>query len=157
MVSIPDALFSELLQSYPELWGLEKGYICWKVLDWRALVVNEGLYVYRHYATSYFIFCVDSSKSELGILETQVFVETLDKCFENVCELHLNFHTDAVHRIPSEIEEQNKLVKQEAAISAATARAGMSAAIAVKSTNIPQQIKDINLSDLPQAIKDLKF
>uniref|UniRef100_A0A1A9V5H6 Uncharacterized protein n=1 Tax=Glossina austeni TaxID=7395 RepID=A0A1A9V5H6_GLOAU len=32
MVFIPDALFSEQLQSYPELWGLEKGYICWKVL-----------------------------------------------------------------------------------------------------------------------------
>ena len=25
--------------------------------------------VYRHYATLYFVFCVDSSESELGILD----------------------------------------------------------------------------------------
>lgn len=88
--------------------------------------------IYRHYATLYFVFCVDSSESELGILDLiQVFVETLDKCFENVCELDLIFHADAVHHILSElvmggmvlqtnmseilarIEEQNRLVKQE--------------------------------------------
>ena len=28
----------------------------------------------------------------------QVFVETLDKCFENVCELDLIFHMDKVSR-----------------------------------------------------------
>jgi len=27
----------------------------------------------------------------------QVFVETLDKCFENVCELDLIFHVDKVN------------------------------------------------------------
>jgi len=147
--------------------------------------------IYRHYATLYFVFCVDSSESELGILDLiQVFVETLDKCFENVCELDLIFHADAVHHILSgwesyfdnpfrlsyhefvselvmggmvlqtnmndimaRIEEQNKIVKQEAGISAAPARA----VSAVKSMNIPQQIKDIKLPDLPQAIKDFKF
>lgn len=115
---------------------------------------------------------MDSSESELGILDLiQVFVETLDKCFENVCELDLIFHADAVHHILSElvmggmvlqtnmadilarIEEQNKLQKQEAGLSAAPARA----VSAVKSMNLPQQIKDIKLPDLPQAIKDLKF
>ncbi|KAG8575335.1 hypothetical protein GDO81_009525 [Engystomops pustulosus] len=51
--------------------------------------------IYRHYATLYFVFCVDSSESELGILDLiQVFVETLDKCFENVCELDLIFNVD---------------------------------------------------------------
>lgn len=60
--------------------------------------------IYRHYATLYFVFCVDSSESELGILDLiQVFVETLDKCFENVCELDLIFHADAVHHILSEL------------------------------------------------------
>ena len=40
---------------------------------------------------------MDSSESELGILDLiQVFVETLDKCFENVCELDLIFHMDKV-------------------------------------------------------------
>ena len=55
--------------------------------------------------------------------------------------------------ILARIEEQNKLVKTEAGISAAPARA----VSAVKNMNIPQQIKDMKLPDLPQAIKDLKF
>eukprot|EP00658_Telonema_sp_P-2_P034760 TRINITY_DN2536_c0_g1_i14.p1 TRINITY_DN2536_c0_g1~~TRINITY_DN2536_c0_g1_i14.p1 ORF type:complete len:171 (-),score=37.51 TRINITY_DN2536_c0_g1_i14:416-928(-) len=60
--------------------------------------------VYRHYATLYFILIVDSSESELGILDLiQVFVETLDKNFENVCELDLIFHHDRVNFILDEI------------------------------------------------------
>lgn len=60
--------------------------------------------MYRHYATLYFIFVVDGSESELGILDLiQVFVETLDKCFENVCELDLIFNSDKVHYIADEI------------------------------------------------------
>lgn len=128
--------------------------------------------IYRHYATLYFVFCVDSSESELGILDLiQVFVETLDKCFENVCELDLIFHVDKVHYILNElvmggmvletnmseilqrIEEQNKVEKQEAGISAAPSRA----VSAMKNINISQQLKDIKLPDLPQAIKELKF
>ncbi|XP_078070757.1 AP-3 complex subunit sigma-1 isoform X2 [Mustelus asterias] len=88
--------------------------------------------IYRHYATLYFVFCVDSSESELGILDLiQVFVETLDKCFENVCELDLIFHVDKVHNILAEmvmggmvletnmneivtqIDAQNKMEKSE--------------------------------------------
>merc|ERR1712137_1014061 len=91
--------------------------------------------IYRHYATLYFIFCVDSSESELGILDLiQVLVETLDRCFENVCELDLIFHADKVHYILNElvmggmvletnmseilsrIEDQNKLEKSEAGL-----------------------------------------
>ena len=60
--------------------------------------------VYRHYATLYFVFAVDQSESELGILDLiQVFVEVLDKCFENVCELDLIFNCDKVHYILDEI------------------------------------------------------
>merc|ERR1712107_437054 len=88
--------------------------------------------IYRHYATLYFVFCVDSSESELGILDLiQVFVETLDKCFENVCELDLIFHMDTVHFILNELVmggmvlgtnmteimlrvEENKIEKEEA-------------------------------------------
>ena len=33
----------------------------------------------------------------------QVFVEALDKCFENVCELDLIFHSDKVNYILDEI------------------------------------------------------
>lgn len=60
--------------------------------------------IYRHYATLFFIFAVDQTESELGILDLiQVFVEALDKCFENVCELDLIFHIDKVHNILDEV------------------------------------------------------
>ncbi|THH02531.1 hypothetical protein EW026_g350 [Hermanssonia centrifuga] len=60
--------------------------------------------VYRSYATLYFVFVVDSAESELGVLDLiQVFVESLDRAFENVCELDLVFHFDEVHHILSEI------------------------------------------------------
>ena len=60
--------------------------------------------IYRHYATLYFVFCVDAQESDLGILDLiQVFVEALDKCFESVCELDLIFHSDKVHYVLDEI------------------------------------------------------
>lgn len=60
--------------------------------------------IYRHYATLYFVFAVDQQESDLGILDLiQVFVEALDKCFENVCELDLIFHSDRVHYILDEV------------------------------------------------------
>ena len=60
--------------------------------------------IYRHYATLYFVFAADQSESELGILDLiQVFVETLDKHFENVCELDLIFHADKCLYILDEI------------------------------------------------------
>jgi len=60
--------------------------------------------VYRSYATLHFVFVVDLSESELGMLDLiQVFVEALDRAFENVCELDLVFHFDEVHHILAEI------------------------------------------------------
>ena len=60
--------------------------------------------IYRHYATLYFVFAVDQQESDLGLLDLiQVFVEALDKCFENVCELDLIFHSDKVHYVLDEI------------------------------------------------------
>jgi len=60
--------------------------------------------VYRSYATLYFVFVVDGAESELGILDLiQVLVESLDRAFENVCELDLVFHFDEVHHILAEI------------------------------------------------------
>ncbi|XP_078283453.1 arpin isoform X2 [Rhinoraja longicauda] len=119
--------------------------------------------IYRHYATLYFLFCVDSSESELGILDLiQVFVETLDKCFENVCELDLIFHMDKVHcilqevvmggmvletnmnEIVSQVEAQSKLEKAEAGFSAAPARA----VSAVKNINLPEIPRNIKVSNL---------
>merc|ERR1712188_221891 len=49
--------------------------------------------IYRHFATLYFIVIYDKAESELGILDLiQVYVETLDKSFENVCELDIIFN-----------------------------------------------------------------
>jgi len=60
--------------------------------------------VYRSYATLYFVFVVDGAESELGILDLiQVFVESLDRAFQNVCELDLVFHFDEVHHILAEV------------------------------------------------------
>lgn len=65
---------------------------------------SDSKLIYRHYATLYFVFAVDSSESELGILDLiQVFVESLDKRFGNVCELDLIFHVEKVHHIVDEI------------------------------------------------------
>lgn len=108
------------------------GYHSYSFVCFSLIGGSDYKLIYRHYATLYFVFCVDSSESELGILDLiQVFVETLDKCFENVCELDLIFHVDKVHYILNElvmggmvletnmteiltrIEEQNKLEKQE--------------------------------------------
>uniref|UniRef100_A0A3Q2W1J7 Adaptor related protein complex 3 subunit sigma 2 n=1 Tax=Haplochromis burtoni TaxID=8153 RepID=A0A3Q2W1J7_HAPBU len=119
--------------------------------------------IYRHYATLYFVFCVDSSESELGILDLiQVFVETLDKCFENVCELDLIFHMDKVHyilqevvmggmvletnmnEIVAQVEVQNRMEKSEGGLSAAPARA----VSAVKNMNLPEIPRNINIGDI---------
>lgn len=128
--------------------------------------------IYRHYATLYFVFCVDSSESELGILDLiQVFVETLDKLFTSVCELDLIFHADSVHFILNElvmggmvlqtnmneiiarVEEQNKLQKAEAGMSVNTSASR--AVSAMKNINLPQ-IKD-KVLDLPDKFRDFKF
>jgi AP-3 complex subunit sigma len=113
---------------------------------------------------------VDAYKSELGILNLiQVFVETLDKCFENVCELDLIFHMDKVHyilqkvvmcgmmlainmnEIMSQIEAQKKLEKSEGGLSAAPVRA----VSAVKNMNLPEIPHNINIGDLNIKVPNL--
>jgi len=59
--------------------------------------------IYRHYATLYFVFAIDSSESEYDIYELiHSFVQCLDQHFENVCELDLIFHSDKVNQILNE-------------------------------------------------------
>ncbi|KAM4878747.1 AP-3 complex subunit sigma-1 isoform 4-T4 [Sylvia borin] len=148
---------------------------------------SDNKLIYRHYATLYFVFCVDSSESELGILDLiqlisnstvlvncillrcKVFVETLDKCFENVCELDLIFHVDKVHNILAEmvmggmvletnmneivtqIDAQNKLEKSEAGLAGAPARA----VSAVKNMNLPEIPRNINIGDISIKVPNL--
>ena len=92
---------------------------CWCRHCWTGVIylsIPPSIHIPNH------IFSICSSS-------LQVFVETLDRCFENVCELDLIFHVDKVHYILQEIvmggmvletnmneviqriEDQNKLEK----------------------------------------------
>ena len=108
--------------------------------------------VYRLYATLHFCIVIDSTESELGILDLiQVMVETLDRYFRNVCELDIIFNAEKVHWILDEmivgglvvetnpsailevIEAQTKLIHQQTDLgSAATAAASRLDAITGK-------------------------
>ncbi|XP_044923234.1 AP-3 complex subunit sigma-2 isoform X2 [Mustela putorius furo] len=53
--------------------------------------------IYRHYATLYFVFCVDSSESELGILDLiQTGRDTIDFCL-STCTNQRNSHHHQRH------------------------------------------------------------
>lgn len=47
--------------------GLGVTFKC--LLCFRLIGGSDYKLIYRHYATLYFVFCVDSSESELGILD----------------------------------------------------------------------------------------
>ncbi len=73
-------------------------------IDDPSIVGSEYKIIYRQYATLYIIFIADEAESELGLLDMiQVFVEVLDKCFSNVCELDLIFHPEKCHALLDEI------------------------------------------------------
>ncbi|KAI4325485.1 hypothetical protein MLD38_030879 [Melastoma candidum] len=60
--------------------------------------------VYKHFSTLYFIFVFNSSENELAMLDViQVFVETLDKCFKNVCELDIVLNYDKMQTVIDEM------------------------------------------------------
>jgi AP-3 complex subunit sigma len=63
-----------------------------------------SLVTYRHYATLYFIVISTSTESPLALLDLiQVFVEALDRLFENVCELDLIFNFETLHAVLGEM------------------------------------------------------
>ncbi|VFQ65827.1 unnamed protein product [Cuscuta campestris] len=69
-----------------------------------SLFGSDARLVYKTYATLHVIFVFDSCENELAMLDLmQVFVETLDKCFGNVCELDVVFNFSKVHAILDEI------------------------------------------------------
>jgi len=62
------------------------------------------LITYRHYATLYFILISTSTESPLALLDLiQVFVEALDRLFENVCELDLIIDFETLHATLAEM------------------------------------------------------
>ncbi|XP_066241216.1 uncharacterized protein [Saccopteryx leptura] len=109
-----------------------------------------------------FIFNNHRKQRLCNFYQPQVFVETLDKCFENVCELDLIFHVDKVHNILAEkvmegmvletntneivtqIEAQNELETPEAGLVGAPAPA----VSAVKNINFPEIPRNINIGDI---------
>eukprot|EP01115_Flamella_aegyptia_P011753 TRINITY_DN56192_c0_g2_i1.p1 TRINITY_DN56192_c0_g2~~TRINITY_DN56192_c0_g2_i1.p1 ORF type:complete len:175 (+),score=13.59 TRINITY_DN56192_c0_g2_i1:52-525(+) len=67
-------------------------------MDWRDYTL-----VYKRYASLYFIFCVEKTNNELLILETiHKYVLTLDRYFENVCELDIIYGFDQAYYILDE-------------------------------------------------------
>jgi len=72
--------------------------------------------VYKHLATLYFVFVFDSSENELAMLDlVQVFVETLDRCFKNVCELDIVFNfnkaAEKLHTILDEMISGGQVIE----------------------------------------------
>ncbi|OJJ82780.1 putative AP-3 adaptor complex subunit sigma [Aspergillus glaucus CBS 516.65] len=59
---------------------------------------------YRTYATLSFIMISTSTESPLALIDLiQVFVEALDRVFENVCELDLIFGYETMHAVLAEM------------------------------------------------------
>ena len=57
-----------------------------------------SLVTYRHYATLHFIVISTATESPLALIDLiQVYVEALNRLFENVCELDLIFNYETLH------------------------------------------------------------
>lgn len=63
-----------------------------------------SLVTYRNYATLYFIVISTATESPLALIDLiQVYVEALDRLFENVCELDLIFNFETLHATLAEM------------------------------------------------------
>merc|ERR1712157_5633 len=68
--------------------------------------------VYRRYASLYFIIGCEQDENELAYLEfIHTLVETLDKYFENVCELDIMFNLEKAHFILDEMVMNGLIVE----------------------------------------------
>uniref|UniRef100_A0A671Y271 Adaptor related protein complex 3 subunit sigma 2 n=1 Tax=Sparus aurata TaxID=8175 RepID=A0A671Y271_SPAAU len=95
--------------------------------------------IYRHYATLYFVFCVDSSESELGILDLIQVHYILQEVVMGGMVLETN-----MNEITTQVDVQNRMEKSEGGLSAAPARA----VSAVKNMNLPEIPRNINIGDI---------
>ncbi|KAJ2850280.1 phosphate metabolism protein 7 [Coemansia brasiliensis] len=94
----------EILREIHTLLSKRNDNLCNFLEGTRTIGNTDTRIIYRHYATLYFVFVTDMSESELGTLDLiQAFVESLDRVFENVCELDLIFHFDEIHYILNEV------------------------------------------------------
>ncbi|XP_005052193.1 PREDICTED: AP-3 complex subunit sigma-2 isoform X2 [Ficedula albicollis] len=102
--------------------------------------------IYRHYATLYFVFCVDSSESELGILDLIQVHHILQEMVIGGMVLETN-----MNEIVAQVEAQGKLEKAEGGLSAAPSRA----VSAVKNINLPEIPRNINIGDINIKVPNL--
>uniref|UniRef100_A0A8C4JH47 AP-3 complex subunit sigma-2 n=1 Tax=Dromaius novaehollandiae TaxID=8790 RepID=A0A8C4JH47_DRONO len=102
--------------------------------------------IYRHYATLYFVFCVDSSESELGILDLIQVHYILQEVVIGGMVLETN-----MNEIVAQAEAQSKLEKAEGGLSAAPSRA----VSAVKNINLPEIPRNINIGDINIKVPNL--
>ncbi|XP_040839396.1 AP-3 complex subunit sigma-1-like isoform X1 [Ochotona curzoniae] len=102
--------------------------------------------IYRHYATLYFVFCVDSSESELGILDLIQVHNILAEMVMGGMVLETN-----MNEIVTQIDAQNKLEKSEAGLAGAPARA----VSAVKNMNLPEILRNINNGNISIKVPNL--
>ncbi|MCL7035820.1 hypothetical protein MKW94_027613 [Papaver nudicaule] len=93
------------LEKQQELIRSIYGVLCSRAENVSNFIKADSIFgPYKHYATLYIVFVFDSSENELAMLDLiQVFVETLDKCFKNVCELDVVFNFSKIHTILNEI------------------------------------------------------
>lgn len=138
----------------------------------RTNFLGEGCKImFRHFTTLYFVFCCDASESELAILDLiQVFVEALDKCFKNVCELDLIFHVNRAHFILNEIvmggvvldtnileiisryEEQMRVEVQESRITPAITMPHIPPSL---SNRLLPSLKDFKMPDIAYTVREI--
>uniref|UniRef100_A0A8B9KUJ9 Adaptor related protein complex 3 subunit sigma 1 n=1 Tax=Astyanax mexicanus TaxID=7994 RepID=A0A8B9KUJ9_ASTMX len=116
---------------------------------------SDNKLIYRHYATLYFVFCVDSSESELGILDLiQVLYFCMNSGVHNIlAEMVMGgmvLETN-MNEIITQVDAQNKMEKSEAGIAGAPARA----VSAVKNMNLPEMPKNINIGDISIKVPNL--
>lgn len=86
----------EAISSRPSTWS--------NVIDEPTRFGKNIKLVYRVFATLFFVFLVDRAENELAILDLiHVLVESLDRCYKNVCELDIVFNFTKVHQVLNEI------------------------------------------------------
>ncbi|XP_055090082.1 AP-3 complex subunit sigma-1-like isoform X2 [Symphalangus syndactylus] len=107
---------------------------------------SDNELIYRHYATIYFVFCVDSSESEFGILDLIQVHSILAEIVMGGMVLETN-----MNEIVTQIDAQNKLEKSEAGLVGAPARA----VSAVKNMNLPEIPRNINIGDISIKVPNL--
>ena len=93
---------TELCQTVYKIVTGRPDHLCSFVDDEKTFGPDTKL-VYRHFVTLYFCILSDRYESELAMLDIiQVYVETLDRVFENVCELDLIFNSPKAYTVLDE-------------------------------------------------------